>query len=89
MCLLSQLIDPLVIDIVSSNPAPRVRMHINAYTPYQFQITEELVKRGSAVQGLALLGQGHHLHRNTHERSEGRLEDGEGSQPSGTYAKTC
>jgi len=52
------------------------------------EITEDLAKENSSAHGLATLGQDRH-HRQTHERSVGRLEEGEGSTSSGTYAKTC
>jgi len=52
------------------------------------EITEGLMEQGSADHELAVLGHGQH-HRNTHERAEGRLEQGEGSESSGTYARTC
>jgi len=52
------------------------------------ETTETLMKTDSPAHKLAALGD-HHHGRNSHERTEGRLEDGEGSKSSGTYSKTC
>lgn len=52
------------------------------------ETTEGLIQPGSSTHGLTTLGQGQHK-RSSHEKALGRLEHGEGSTPSGTYAKAC
>ncbi len=50
------------------------------------EITEELTKADSPMHALNNLGHGHgHKAEHTH----GKLEQGDGSKPSGTYAKQC
>jgi len=48
------------------------------------EITENLVEKESSAHTLSSLGS--HL---KHEQKEGKLDHGSGSEPSGTYAKTC
>src|ERR1700761_1808242 len=52
------------------------------------EITEELMKADSPVHALNALGHGHASSSKT-EHKHGKLEKGEGSASSGTYAKQC
>ncbi|RDB24023.1 Glutamate decarboxylase 2 [Hypsizygus marmoreus] len=52
------------------------------------EITENLAQQGTASHGLTSLGKAQHR-GNSYEQQEGRLQRGEGSASSGTYAKTC
>ncbi|EJD02106.1 glutamate decarboxylase [Fomitiporia mediterranea MF3/22] len=49
------------------------------------EITEGLIKEGSAMRALAAFGSTHSSAR----RGNGKLEEGSGSESSGTYAKQC
>ncbi|KAI6167114.1 pyridoxal phosphate-dependent transferase [Pisolithus thermaeus] len=51
------------------------------------EITEDLINRSSSSHALDTLG--HHHNRRTDHSKLGRMEQGSGSQPSGTYAKQC
>jgi len=50
------------------------------------EITEDLAKSDSALHSLASLGT---KAANSARKHEGRMDDGSGSQSSGTYAKQC
>jgi glutamate decarboxylase len=52
------------------------------------EITEDLAKADSPVHALNALGH-HHASSSKTEHTDGRLEKGEGSASSGTYAKQC
>ncbi|KAF9466420.1 glutamate decarboxylase [Collybia nuda] len=52
------------------------------------EVTENLASKSSSAHGLNILGVAQHK-GNVHENAHGRLEVGEGSVSSGTYAKTC
>ncbi|KIJ69511.1 hypothetical protein HYDPIDRAFT_172890 [Hydnomerulius pinastri MD-312] len=48
------------------------------------EITQTLVDRGSSAHALDMLGQSHN-----HKSNVGQMDEGSGSQSSGTYAKQC
>jgi len=50
------------------------------------EITEDLVKKDSPAHSLDILG---NAQSTKHEKAHGKLDHGEGSESSGTYAKTC
>ncbi|KAH7930877.1 glutamate decarboxylase [Leucogyrophana mollusca] len=51
------------------------------------EITHDLVDRSSASHALDLLGT--HNHKSNTHASVGKMDEGSGSKPSGTYAKQC
>jgi len=50
------------------------------------EITENLATKDSPEHGLSLLDS---VNKKSHEHKHGKLEDGSGSTPSGTYARQC
>lgn len=82
-----QLIDQLMADIVSSAFLMGGRSEL-MITTMQIEVTESLASKTSSAHALNILSQAQHK-GNTHENSKGKLEAGEGSASSGTYAKTC
>lgn len=52
------------------------------------EITEELIKADSPAHALNALTHGHSASSKT-EHTHGKLESGDGSASSGTYAKQC
>jgi len=53
------------------------------------EVTEGLMQKDSSMHALSVLGQVDGHSRSHVEKKHGRVKKGEGSEPSGTYSKTC